>query len=123
MEVKEVKKYKLRFLRNGSSFDFAVRCEELFNAINKNCFILAIESGTNEMDHMKIYQEIRFYGNPMGMDEIMAYILNNTNMFSPEIAYCKGIVLEDDGQKAIIFRDKIDIKNKKRTNGTKGPPE
>lgn len=117
-----MKKYKLRFLKNGAHLDFAVRCEERFDAINKNCFILAIGSGTDETDHMRICQEIRFYSEAMNMPEIVEYITNNPDMFPPEIAFCRGIVLEDDGQDAIRFENKIDIKNTKKINGTKDPP-
>lgn len=115
-------KYKLQFQKNGLHLDFAVRCEERFSAINKNCFVLAISSGTDSADHMRKCQEIRFFSEPMGIDEIVEYIINNPHKFPPEIAYCKGIVLEDDGQETINFQNKIDIKNKKKINETKGPP-
>lgn len=118
-----MKKYKLRLIQNGKHFDFAVKCEEPFNALNKNCFIMAIGSGTDSAHHMKICQEVRHYGEPMSIDEIAGYVMDNPRMFSPEIAFCKGIVLEDDGQEAVNFRNKIDIKNSKKINGTKGPPE
>ncbi|MFA6096261.1 MAG: hypothetical protein WC788_01375 [Candidatus Paceibacterota bacterium] len=117
-----MKKYKLRFLKNGIHLDFAVRCEERFNAINKNCFILAIGSGTDDVYHMKIYQEVRIYGEPMNMAEIADYVADNPDMFSPEIAFCRGIALEDDGQDTIRFENKIDVKSTKKTNETKGPP-
>lgn len=117
-----MKKYKLRLLENGAHCDFAVRCEEAFNAINKNCFILAIGSGTDENHHMKIYQEVRAYTEPMSMDDIMEYAMDNPGMFMPEISFCKGIVLEDDGQETVNFENKIDIKNKKKINETEGPP-
>lgn len=117
-----MKKYKLRLIKNGPNLDFAVRCEEPFNAINKHCFILAISSGTDDAHHMRIYQEVRLYSEPMSIVEIVEYISNNPRMFSPEISYCKGIVLEDDGQEMVCFQNKIDIKSNNKINGTKGPP-
>lgn len=117
-----MKKYKLRFLKNGPNLDFAVRCEESFKAINKHCFILAIGSETDDIHHMKICQEIRIYSEPMSLDDIIKYIADNTGMFMPEVAYCRGIVLEDDGQEMVRFENKINIKNKKKINETEGPP-
>lgn len=116
-------KYKLRFLENGTHRDFAVRCEEPFNAINKNCFVLAIKSETNDAHHMRIYRETRLYGEPMNIEEIREYVEKNSDMFSPDIAFCRGITLEDNGQDTIEFENKIDTRNKKKINGTKGPPE
>lgn len=116
-----MKKYKIRFLKNGGHLDFAVQCEEPYNATNKNCFILAIGSETDEVHFTRINRDLRKYSEPMSVVEIVYFIENNPQKFDTKISYCKGVILEEYGQK-IEFKEKIEIKRNNKNNGTKDPP-